>query len=94
MEKKDHVLEKEEWEKINDISKNEFENVTDNDLLKCPALNRGDKTKIEMNRRLKNEIKRFNILSSRYSNRMFWITIVLGILAVIQIGLLVYQILS
>lgn len=43
----------------------------------------------ELTRRLMNSINNLNKISSKYSQRLIWLTIVLGILAAIQIYLLV-----
>ncbi len=83
----------EEWEKIIDNTKNGFEKVTDKELVNHSNsdITTGDRTTMEMTRRLKNEIKRFNNASTKYSKRIILLTIAMLILGFSQIGLLVYQ---
>jgi hypothetical protein len=53
-----------------------------------------DAVPIEMMRRLKNSIIEFNKESSKHSQRIFLLTIVMGIIALLQLGLLIYQIIQ
>lgn len=71
--KKEKILEKEEWENIIDNSKTGFEKTTDKGFIQLVEWNNIEKAKMEMNRRLKDEIRRFNIASAKYSNKMMWL---------------------
>jgi len=85
------MIEKEEWEKIRDESKTKFDKVTDKGLVQEVSTQIGNSpisVNVEMMRRLKNEIERFNVASSKYSRIIISLTIVLTILALIQIYLL------
>lgn len=48
----------------------------------------------EMIRRLKNSLDSFNKESSKHSKRIFWLTIAMGIVAFLQLVLIVLQMLT
>lgn len=99
------ILDKEEHELIRDESKTGFESTTDKGLVqtidfKLPSYtgtNFSDETKkierakIEMTRRLKKEIQRFNLVSSKQTKWIIRLTIAMLIVGVSQIGLLLYS---
>lgn len=80
---------KEDYETINDLSETGFEKVTDKGLLQHACLSHRDKIKLEMNRRLRKSIDKFNENSSRYSIVIIVLTIIMGIASSIQIYLLI-----
>jgi len=84
----------EEYEKINDKSLTGFEKVTDKGLIQQVNRHSGDTFEVvtlEMTRRLKKEIKRFNENSSRQTKWIIRLTISMLIVGIAQIGLLLYS---
>ena len=83
-------LEKEEYETINDLSKTGFEKITDKGLVNFSStdVRDGDRVVTESNRRLKKSIDKFNKNASRQTKGIIWLTIALGVLAIIQIIIL------
>jgi len=82
---------KDAYEYVNDNTKTGFEGTTDKGLVQQIGVygQNYEKLNMEMTRRLIKEIRRFNKISSRYSKIIIWLTIVLGIFAIIQISILV-----
>ncbi|MGD9276484.1 MAG: hypothetical protein PVJ67_04905 [Candidatus Pacearchaeota archaeon] len=99
--------EREEYEKIKDNTETGFETTTDKGLVqvmdfKLPSYfsqndfteqtKKIERAKIEMNRRLRVSIERFNKQSSEQSNRIFWLTIAMILLGFAQTLFLIYSI--
>ncbi len=101
------ILDKEEYEKIRDNSQTGFETTTDKRLINVydfpspmesiMGKQYSDRTKeieranLEMTRRLKKEIQRFNYNSSRQTNWIIKLTIAMLIVGITQIVLLIYS---
>jgi len=90
------ILEQEEYERIKDESLTGFEKVTDKGLIQGQHIHSEataqDSIKLEMTRRLKKEIRRFNINSSKQTRWIITLTIAMLFVGIAQIGLLIYQI--
>ena len=84
----------EEHKTIIDEIKTGFEAITDKGLVNFNSsdVRDGDRIVAESNRRLKNEIKRFNETSSKQTSWIIGLTIAMFSLGIIQIGLLILQI--
>ena len=93
-----------EYKKVNDSDETGFEAISDKGLVhrhKTTANEYGRQDiSLEMTRRLKQEIEEFNINSSKQSEAMIkltkwimWLTIGLGVIAVLQLFLLIKQVL-
>jgi hypothetical protein len=69
-----------------------YENITNKELMHMlkgiPRQSEQERIKAEMTRRLIDEIAEFNKKSSKHSKIIMWLTIALGILAVIQVIIL------
>lgn len=87
------ILDEEEYEKIIDETKTGFEVTTDKGLINRSGsdITTGDRAKMEMDRRLKKEIQRFNINSSRQTKWIIRLTIAMLVVGIAQIGLLIYS---
>jgi len=83
----------EEYKKIDDESINGFENVMDKGLVNYDSsdVRNGDRVVAEMMRRLNVSIKKFNMNSAIQSKRIFWLTVVMAVIAIFQLMLLVLK---
>jgi len=97
---------KEEYEEITDNSTTGFEHTTDKGLVQTIEWHNpltkdylGDpktleRAKLEMTRRLRVSIERFNKQSSKQTNWIIGLTIAMVVVGIAQIGLLIYSILK
>jgi len=83
---------KDTYKGMDDSFETGYENITNKELLHMlkgiPPMSEQERIKAEMTRRLIDEIGNFSKESSKYSKVIIWLTIALGILAMIQIILL------
>ncbi len=80
------------FKKIDDSFKTGYENISNKELIHNLNTHSGttaqDIIKAELTRRLIEGIDNFNRASSKYSKLIIWLTIALGIIAIIQLVLL------
>jgi hypothetical protein len=77
------------YEKIDDSFETGYENISNKELVhrmgNIMSIKETDKIKVEMDRRLIEAIKRFNEKSSKQTKWIIRLTIVLGIIALVQL---------
>lgn len=80
------------FKKIDDSFETGFENISNKELVHrlktLRPISETESIKAEITRRLIDEISEFNNKSSKYSKRIMWLTIALGIIAMVQLILL------